>query len=64
MYGGASFKPAMDKPTGKPVVASDDAADGNNNDDGDGEEDEAEKIWLKSGYIDYMENQRKEGWKT
>ena len=24
----------------------------------------AEDVWLDSGYIEYMENQRKEGWKT
>lgn len=30
----------------------------------EGESDDAIAAWTQSGYVDYMENQRKEGWKT
>jgi hypothetical protein len=39
----------------------DDDADGGR---GDGDGGTAEQIWLESGYVEYMEHQRKEGWKT
>jgi len=65
LYGAASV---MAKPQGKPVEPSSTEIEENGESykksaDGD-EHVSAEDIWLDSGYIEYMENQRKEGWKT
>ena len=62
----------MAKPQGKPVEPSSDDVEDNTSDPSKrspaaGNDDEhvtAEEIWMDSGYIEYMEHQRKEGWKT
>ena len=60
----------MAKPQGKPVESSSTDVEENNipyKRSAAGYDDEhvsAEEIWLDSGYIEYMEHQRKEGWKT
>ena len=60
----------MAKPQGKPVESSSTEVEENSipyKRSAAGYDDEhvsAEEIWLDSGYIEYMEHQRKEGWKT
>ena len=62
--------PVMAKPQGKPVEPSSTEIEENGESyksSAAGYDDEhvsAEDIWMDSGYIEYMENQRKEGWKT
>ena len=71
LYGGAAAAPSVGKPMGKPVAPSASGttvpaagADGKVPADGEACAVAAEDVWRDSGYIEYMENQRKEGWKT
>ena len=71
LYGGAAAAPSVGKPMGKPVAPSASGttvpaagADGKVPTDGEACAVAAEDVWRDSGYIEYMENHRKEGWKT